>query len=107
METTINESIEKVEVPLTAIANEKGNTINHFEVTKNIEKKDTKETDFMIYRIIVIMLGFAVISIIIALFVLSLRDKGTDNNQLITIFATISSGAIGALAGLLTPSPKK
>ncbi|MFC5875884.1 hypothetical protein ACFP3I_25465 [Chryseobacterium arachidis] len=45
--------------------------------------------------------------LLIALFVLSLRDKGTDNNQLITIFATISSGAIGALAGLLTPSPKK
>lgn len=29
------------------------------------------------------------------------------NNQVITVFKAISSGAIGALAGLLAPSPKK
>lgn len=53
------------------------------------------------------MLGIAIIMIIIGLVVLALTGNHDKDSQLVTIFATISSGAIGALAGLLSPSPKK
>ncbi|WP_175620700.1 hypothetical protein [Chryseobacterium schmidteae] len=53
------------------------------------------------------MLGLAVIAIIAGLILLSFWSEGEPDSQLVTIFATISSGAIGALAGLLSPSPKK
>ncbi|WP_415325342.1 hypothetical protein [Chryseobacterium sp. MMS23-Vi53] len=105
--TTINESIERLEVPLKNSSNGQEYKVNRFEAKKNIERKNPKETDSWIYRIIVMMLGFSIILIIAALFVLTLNGSNIKENQLITIFATISSGAIGALAGLLTPSPKK
>lgn len=79
---------------------------NPIEALKNIESRNPKDFDYWIYRIIVSALGLAVLVIIIGLVVISINHI-TLENQLITIFTAISSGAIGALAGLLSPSPKK
>ena len=76
------------------------------EALKNVESRNPKDFDYWIYRIIVSALGLAVLVIIIGLVVISINHI-TLENQLITIFTAISSGAIGALAGLLSPSPKK
>jgi hypothetical protein len=75
---------------------------------ENLITTNPKYTDSWIYRIIVISLGLAIFSIIITLTVMTMSVKKDDfNPQIITIFTAISSGAIGALAGLLAPSPSK
>lgn len=79
---------------------------NPIEAIKDVETKNPKDTDYWIYRIIVIALGVSVVTIIIGLVLISMREI-TLENQLITIFTAISSGAIGALAGLLAPSPSR
>lgn len=65
-----------------------------------------KDTDSWIYRIIVLALGLSVLSIITGLIVISV-NKIPLEEQLVTIFTAIASGSIGALAGLLAPSPRK
>lgn len=108
MKTLINnDSIQDLETEL-----QKNNDLqerfkaNPIEAIKNVETKNPKDTDYWIYRIIVIALGVAVVTIIIGLVLISMR-KITLENQLITIFTAISSGAIGALDGLLAPSPNR
>lgn len=63
-------------------------------------------TDKWIYRIIVIALSLIVFAIIVG--VLYLIGSGTiEGDQGVpTILTAIGSAAIGALAGLLAPSPK-
>lgn len=107
MKTLINDSIGDLEIAL------KNNTdlqekfkLNPVEALKNVEIRNPKDTDYWIYRIIVIMLGLAVLGIITGL-ILSTMNNLRFDTQLITIFTAISSGAIGALAGLLAPSPNK
>lgn len=72
----------------------------------NVVISNPKETDPWIYRIIVMALGVAILTIIIGLVIITV-NKITFGEQLITIFTAISSGAIGALAGLLAPSPNR
>jgi hypothetical protein len=60
----------------------------------------------LIYQIVVASLGLAIILVIIMASVLSLNGRGTDQGVL-TILTAIASGAIGALAGLLAPSPRQ
>lgn len=105
MKTLINDSIEDLQEALKSNADlqEKFRS-NPVEAIKNVEIRNPKETDYWIYRIIVIMLGLAIIA---GLILLSFWSEGKPDSQLVTIFATISSGAIGALAGLLSPSPRK
>ncbi|MBL3547011.1 MULTISPECIES: hypothetical protein [Chryseobacterium] len=107
MKTLINDSIGDLEIAL------KNNTdlqekfkLNPVEALKNVEIRNPKDTDYWIYRIIVIMLGLAVLGIITGLILITMNNLRFDT-QLITIFTAISSGAIGALAGLLAPSPNK
>jgi len=59
------------------------------------------DTDVWIYRIVVITLGISIISIIIGVLLL-IRDK----QEVPAILTAIGSAAIGALSGLLAPSPK-
>ncbi|RXM51901.1 MULTISPECIES: hypothetical protein [unclassified Chryseobacterium] len=108
MKTLINDSIEDLEAALksSSYLQEKFK-INPVEAIKNMEIRNPKDTDYWIYRIIVIMLGLTIIAIIAGLILLSFWSDGKPDSQLVTIFATISSGAIGALAGLLSPSPRK
>lgn len=60
--------------------------------------------DSWVYRIIVSSLGFAILFVIIAVVIL-LFGHDTGDPHVPTIFTAIASGAIGALAGLLAPSP--
>lgn len=107
MKTIIDDSIEG----LTAALKNDDNLQQKFkddpvQAIENVEARNPKDTDYWIYRIIVLALGLAVLSIIVGLIIIAV-NKITFENQLITIFTAISSGAIGALAGLLAPSPKK
>ncbi|KIC65087.1 hypothetical protein [Chryseobacterium taiwanense] len=79
---------------------------NPVKAAENLVTTNPKDTDYWIYRIIVIALGLAVLGIITGLILITLSNLRFDT-QLITIFTAISSGAIGALAGLLAPSPSK
>ena len=109
MKTLINDSIGDLEAALknNSDLQEKFKT-NPIEAIKNVEIRNPKDTDHWIYRIIVLMLGLAVIGIIAGLILIAYWNDGSaKDNLLVTIFATISSGAIGALAGLLSPTPRK
>lgn len=72
-----------------------------------IEQQNPLATDAWIYRIVVISLGGAVVLIIIGIVVLMLKGKIADDKAVPTIFTALGSAAIGALAGLLAPSPKE
>jgi hypothetical protein len=73
---------------------------------KSAEKAITRltalQTDRWIYRIVVLALGFGVLSAMIGLIVLSLKRVTTMPDGLVAI----GSAAVGALAGLLAPAPK-
>ncbi|WP_294209755.1 hypothetical protein [uncultured Chryseobacterium sp.] len=73
---------------------------------ESLATTNPKDTDSWIYRIIVLALGMSVLSIITGLIIISV-NKIPLEEQLVTIFTAIASGSIGALAGLLAPSPKK
>jgi len=107
MKTLINDSIEDLEIALKNNTDlQKKFKLNPVEALKNVEIRNPKDTNYWIYRIIVIMLGLAVLGIITGLILITMNNLRFDT-QLITIFTAISSGAIGALAGLLAPSPNK
>ncbi len=73
------------------------------KATQNILESRTYVPDNWIYRIVVGSLGLSVLLVIIGTIIL---NPGSDKN-LPTVFTAIASGAIGALAGLLAPSPAK
>jgi hypothetical protein len=58
--------------------------------------------DSLIYRMVVVVLGLVMLAGIGGTFALTLYEK-----QIPEIFLALSSGAVGALAGLLAPSPAK
>jgi hypothetical protein len=60
--------------------------------------------DNWVYRIVVGSLGLSVLLVIIGVIIIQLNNKGGDTT-IPTVLTAISSGAIGALAGLLAPSP--
>ena len=63
--------------------------------------------DTRVYRLVVGFLGLCILFVIVGTVVLALSAKIAIYPPLITLFTAIASGAIGALAGLLTPSPKQ
>ncbi len=65
------------------------------------------DSDKWIYRIIVIALGATVLFIILGVIVLMILDKIGANKEVPTILTAIGSAAIGAMAGLLAPAPKR
>lgn len=69
MKTFINDSIGDLEAALknNTDLQEKFKT-NPIEAIKNVEIRNTKDSDYWIYRIIVLMLGLAVIAIIADLY---------------------------------------
>ncbi len=58
------------------------------------------QTDAWIYRIVVTVLGLGMLATIIAVCLLAAYDKKTPDGVI-----AIGSAAVGALAGLLAPSP--
>lgn len=71
-----------------------------------IQFKAPLDSDVWIYRIVVFSLGVTIVSIIAGVIVLIAIGKVTDDTKVPTILTAIGSAAIGALAGLLAPSPK-
>lgn len=69
-------------------------------------RQNPLDTDVWIYRIVVSALGFTILAIILGVIILISTDKITEDKNVPTILTAIGSAAIGALAGLLAPSPK-
>ena len=73
--------------------------------TKEILKNTPLDWDQWIYRLVVSALGFTIIFITIGILVLIGRDQVNTDADVPTILTSLGSAAIGALAGLLVPSP--
>ncbi len=71
------------------------------KVVQEVPQSPPLESDVWIYRMVVIALGLAVISAVIGAIVLT-AIKAQSIPELLT---AIGSAAVGALAGLLAPSP--
>jgi hypothetical protein len=72
------------------------------------EAKTPLETDKWIYRIVVGSLGLAILTCLFFTFFIFISLNNTDRGAAINmpgIFMAIGSAAVGALAGLLAPSP--
>jgi len=72
---------------------------------KHGEIKEVLRTDVWIYRVVVIVLGVTVIATIFG--GLGLAFMGNQNYKLPAEIVAIGSAAVGALAGLLAPSPRE
>jgi len=80
---------------------------NPVNAVQQFQQKNPLETDTWIYRIIVLAMGLTILTIIVGVIVLIFNGKITDDKTVPTIFTAIGSAAIGALAGLLAPSPRQ
>jgi hypothetical protein len=79
---------------------------NPINAVQQFQQQNPLQTDTWIYRIIVSALGLTVLTIIVGVIVLMFNGKISDDKTVPTIFTAIGSAAIGALAGLLAPSPR-
>ncbi len=77
------------------------------EMLEKVEKAGTPlQTDKMIYRMVVGGLVFAILACLTFTFLISLENTNPDTSiDIPEIFMAIGSAAVGALAGLLAPSP--
>lgn len=62
--------------------------------------------DVWIYRMVVFSLGATILAIVIGVIYLISTSMIKEDKNVPTILTAIGSAAIGALAGLLAPSPK-
>jgi hypothetical protein len=62
--------------------------------------------DKWVYRLVVASLGLTILIIILGVIVLMFNSSIRNDATVPTIFTALGSAAIGALAGLLAPSPK-
>ncbi|MCW8811468.1 MAG: hypothetical protein OQK64_10975 [Ignavibacteriaceae bacterium] len=70
--------------------------------------KSPLDTDVVIYRIVVGSLGLAVLACLTFSFFVTLYNTNPNAKlDMPEIFLAIGSAAVGALAGLLAPSPRK
>jgi uncharacterized membrane protein len=72
---------------------------------KAIQQFQQTLPDNWVYRLVVGSLGSAILLVIIGIIILAASGKAIDAT-VTTLFTAIASGAVGALAGLLAPSPK-
>jgi len=81
-----------------------GNVMADMTTTDGTSVRITKplETDAWIYRIVVLVLGLAILAVITGALVLKVIDATTGIPD---VLVAIGTGALGALAGLLAPSP--
>jgi hypothetical protein len=63
------------------------------------------ESDPWIYRIVVLSLGGTVLTVVIGAIILAIKNG--SNGGIPEVLTAIGSAAVGALAGLLAPSPGK
>lgn len=76
------------------------------EAVNKIEQQSPLDTDVWIYRMVVFFLGATIMVIILGVVILLGKDEINNDKEVPTILTAIGSAAIGALAGLLAPSPK-
>jgi len=82
------------------------------ETLKKLAEQSTQQTppafvpDNWIYRIVVGSLGFVCIAVVLGAIAISLVANGQTAN-IPDILTALGSAAIGALAGILAPSPAK
>lgn len=70
-------------------------------------QKSPLATDKWIYRVVVISLGLVVVIISVGvIFLMASPPPENEDSTLPTLLTALGSGAIGALAGLLAPSPQ-
>lgn len=72
---------------------------------KAVEQFQTLLPDTLVYRLVVGALGSSILLVIMGIIILSSLGK-TIEPTVTTLFTAIASGAVGALAGLLAPSPR-
>ncbi|MFZ3087981.1 MAG: hypothetical protein WA123_07945 [Methylotenera sp.] len=65
------------------------------------------DSDKWIYRIVVASLGGTVLIVVIGAIMLVATHSGTGDVKIPELLTAIGSAAVGALAGLLAPSPGK
>lgn len=65
------------------------------------------DSDPWIYRIVVLALGSTVLIVVGGAVVLAATHAGTSDLKIPEVLTAIGSAAVGALAGLLAPSPGK
>jgi len=65
------------------------------------------QTDVWIYRIVVVTLGLIVLATVCGGIYISVIARGDATVQLSEGIVAIGSAAVGALAGLLAPGPRK
>jgi hypothetical protein len=108
------ESQDRAFAPLDKLIKELPDEVFTPEVKKQITEKveETKEnlrtpleTDKWIYRYVVAFLGLAILASLFFTFFLSFQSANPQDLKIPDIFLAIGSAAVGALAGLLAPSP--
>lgn len=65
------------------------------------------DSDKWIYRIVVLALGGTILIVVLGAIVLAATHTGTGDVKIPEVLTAIGSAAVGALAGLLAPSPGK
>lgn len=103
---TLNRFAARLEVDPELVAEMRTNPaeVLRKEAIKVARIEDALTSDKWVYRIVVLTLGGSLLSTTIGAIVLAARDPNADLPQ---ILVAIVSGCIGALAGLLAPSPAK
>jgi hypothetical protein len=109
----VDRAFAKLEEDIQRVPNDKF----HPDAKKQImdKVKETKEEvgppayigDKWIYRYVVWFLGIAILGCLFFTFYLSVKHTGGPEIVIPDIFLAIGSAAVGALAGLLAPSPTR
>ena len=74
------------------------------EVMDQAEVADALRGDRVVYRIVVVALGIVAFTAVLGAVLMILLEKTTDAGAL-AIVTALGSASIGAIAGLLAPSP--
>lgn len=107
---------EKALETLNRLVKESPDTVIAPEMKRQINEKveETKETlpnalvtDKWIYRIVVAFLGASILASLVFTYLISVGSANPQGPKIPDIFLAIGSAAVGALAGLLAPSPAR
>jgi hypothetical protein len=74
------------------------------EAVRKIKEEHPLQWDRFIYRAVTLMLGIVVIIIAVGILLLVGLDKIENDQDVPTLLTAIGSAAVGAVAGLLSPS---
>lgn len=75
------------------------------KVAQQVMRDAPLDWDCWIYRIVVLSLGMTLLAVVIGVIVLAGINANSHEFRTPEMLTAIGSGAVGALAGLLAPSP--